>query len=391
MKKFYSISTSEFRPISHENVYLYGEYNKIKNFLVSNNQEELLKVLSIPSFKNNQIDWSALTNNDIKKLDQFPKIQQDKILSQYHQFLNSYNNFIKVLRSSKHQDKKNWGELLHSLIEGSANELFYDGENIFITWGWRLLDENSKKLIPVYNPNISKVENEPSAIEEEIVEPEPIPVIKEDINEEVIDEELEEEQLSWLDRLYLFINKLWWLIPTLSFIILILLLFRSCTDDSCVKLNDKIDNLNNVLENCECKEVVVRGCIDDGYKEYNPDANVDDGSCKTKLVPCNVSTKSGGPGVTKTNHSLGQNSGKVTIRYDMLSVPDKLEVFYEGKRVSSTFDVRGNENGYVGGRNRAGCCGKISFNYSAGGDSFCTVVVTGLQGTSWNYTLGCPK
>ena len=215
MKKFYSISTSEFRPISHENVYLYGEYNKIKNFLVSNNQEELLKVLSIPSFKNNQIDWSALTNNDIKKLDQFPKIQQDKILSQYHQFLNSYNNFIKVLRSSKHQDKKNWGELLHSLIEGSANELFYDGENIFITWGWRLLDENSKKLIPVYNPNISKVENEPSAIEEEIVEPEPIPVIKEDINEEVIDEELEEEQLSWLDRLYLFINKLWCFIPTL--------------------------------------------------------------------------------------------------------------------------------------------------------------------------------
>ena len=89
------------------------------------------------------------------------------------------------------------------------NELFYDGENIFITWGWRLLDENSKKLIPVYNPNISKIENEPSEIEEEIVEPEPIPVIKEDINEEVIDEELEEEQLSWLDRLYLFINKLW--------------------------------------------------------------------------------------------------------------------------------------------------------------------------------------
>ena len=24
----------------------------------------------------------------------------------------------------------------------------------------------------------------------------------------------------------------------------------------------------------------------------------------------------------------------------------------------------------MGGRNRAGCCGKISFNYSAGGDSF---------------------
>ena len=59
------------------------------------------------------------------------------------------------------------------------------------------------KNLSRYNPNISKVENEPSMIEE-IVEPEPIPVIKEDINEEVIDEELEEERLSWLDRLYLF-------------------------------------------------------------------------------------------------------------------------------------------------------------------------------------------
>ena len=42
MIRFYNISTTEFRPISFENVYLYGEYKKIKNFLVSNNQEELL-------------------------------------------------------------------------------------------------------------------------------------------------------------------------------------------------------------------------------------------------------------------------------------------------------------------------------------------------------------
>ena len=40
-------------------------------------------------------------------------------------------------------------------------------------------------------------------IEEEIVEPEPIPVIKEDINEEVIDEELEEEQVWLIDYIYL--------------------------------------------------------------------------------------------------------------------------------------------------------------------------------------------
>ena len=51
MQKFYNISTTDFQPISFENVYLYAEYNKIKNFLISNNQQELLKVLAVPSYK----------------------------------------------------------------------------------------------------------------------------------------------------------------------------------------------------------------------------------------------------------------------------------------------------------------------------------------------------
>ena len=149
MIRFYNISTSDFQPLSFRNVYLYGEYNKIKNFLASNNRQEVLKVLAVPSYKKNNIEWSANTNNEIKKLDQYSQTQQDKILSQYNEFLNSYNSFINNLRSSKNQDNKNWGELLFSLIEGTANELFSDGENIFITWGWRLLYENIKKIIPV--------------------------------------------------------------------------------------------------------------------------------------------------------------------------------------------------------------------------------------------------
>ena len=128
MQKFYNISTTDFRPISFESVYLYGEYKKIKNFLLSNNKQELLKVLAIPSYKNNNIVWSANTNNEIKKLDQYSKTQQNKILSEYNEFLNSYNNFVNNLRSSKNQDNKNWGELLFSLIEGTANELFFDGK-----------------------------------------------------------------------------------------------------------------------------------------------------------------------------------------------------------------------------------------------------------------------
>jgi len=254
MPRFYNISTTDFRPISFENVYLYGEYKKIKNFLVSNNQQELLKVLAVPSYKNNNIEWSTNTNDEIRKLDQYSQTQQDKILSQYNEFLNSYNGFVNNLRSSKNKDNKNWGELLFSLIEGTANELFSDGENIFITWGWRLLDENSKKLIPVYTPPPSILEDRSPIIEEEIDEPETIPIIEE--YEEAPFEE--EEKLSWLDRFYLFLKKLWWLIPMLSVIILILVLLKACENNECnpvcTDIDDRLNNMDVLLDNCDCIE-----------------------------------------------------------------------------------------------------------------------------------------
>ena len=281
MVKFYNISTKEYQPISFENVYLYSEYNKIRNFLVSNNQQELLKILAIPTFNNHNIEWSANTSSEIKKLDQYSKTQQDKILFQYNEFLNLYNSFINNLKSSNNQDNKNWGELLFSLIEGTANELFFDGQDIFITWGWRLLDENSKKLIPVYSPPPSIVEDMKPIMEEEIEDPEVIPIIDEyEPFEEV-------EKLSWLDRFYLFLKRIWWLVPMMSVIILILVLLKSCEnnecDPVCVGLDNRLDNLGYLLDSCECGEVVVRGCMDKRYKEYNPDANIDDGSCKNNL------------------------------------------------------------------------------------------------------------
>jgi hypothetical protein len=421
MTRFYNISTTEFRPISFENVYLYGEYKKIKNFLISNNQQELLKVLAIPSYKNNNIEWSANTNNEIRKLDEYSKNQKNKILSQYNEFLNSYNRFVNNLKSSKNQDNKNWGELLFSLIEGTANELFFDGENIFITWGWRLLDENSKKLIPVYSPPPPIVEDATLVVEEGTGDPEPIPIINES-KKVPFDKE---EKLSWLDRFYLFLKKLWWLVPIFSIIILILVLLKACEnnecDSVCSNLDDELNNIDILLDNCDCKEILVRGCLDSNYQEYDPDANFHDLSlcltdlrvygcmdktyetynpdadvnvqedCKRKLHPCDEEQVSGGDGITTTKHFLGENSGTVTIYYGMDTEPDKLEVFYEGKLICSTYSIPNNDNGFVGDGNAAGCCGSLSFFYHATGDRYCTVVLTGGDGTSWHYTLGCPK
>lgn len=106
--------------------------------------------------------------------------------------------------------------------------------------------------------------------------------------------------------------------------------------------------------------------------------------------PCDAETKSGGAGVTPTKHNVGTKSGRITLRFDMDNVPDLLEVFYEGKRIKSTFEYPGNRGGYVGG-DFGNKTGDLIFDYRHNKDDYVTVVVTGPDNTSWRYTLGCPE
>ena len=103
------------------------------------------------------------------------------------------------------------------------------------------------------------------------------------------------------------------------------LVVRGCMDpNSC-----NYDSTANLQPSDVCDYSCV-GCRDENYENYDPDATIHDKSkCKRKLQPCNTSTKSGNDGVTEEKHALGKNSGWVTITYNMQSVPDKLEVFYE--------------------------------------------------------------
>ena len=108
--------------------------------------------------------------------------------------------------------------------------------------------------------------------------------------------------------------------------------------------------------------------------------------------PCNADVKAGSDGITESLHYFQNNPpGNVTITYDMANEPDKLEVFHNGVLVASTKSVPGNNKGFVGGSNNGGCCGSLTFYYSAQGDNFCKVILTGGNDTSWQYTLGCPQ
>ncbi|PWL32668.1 MAG: hypothetical protein DCO96_03735 [Fluviicola sp. XM-24bin1] len=106
---------------------------------------------------------------------------------------------------------------------------------------------------------------------------------------------------------------------------------------------------------------------------------------------CDSESRSGGAGVTTNRHDLGNDPGLVHVHYDMKNVIDKMEIFHNGALVASTFDIPNNQNGFVGENIASGCCGTVSFNYSASGDKFCVVRITGLNRTSWSYSLGCPK
>lgn len=95
--------------------------------------------------------------------------------------------------------------------------------------------------------------------------------------------------------------------------------------------------------------------------------------------PCDEETRSGGAGVTRTRHYVGDRRGRVVLEYDTARVPDRIEVYRRGELVETT-------PGMVSGR------GRLVFDHVPGGDNTLEVVVIGpYPGTIWRYRLGCPE
>jgi hypothetical protein len=99
----------------------------------------------------------------------------------------------------------------------------------------------------------------------------------------------------------------------------------------------------------------------------------------TEPSPCNAQTISGGSGITTRYYNLGTNPGRVTINYNMQSVPDRLDVYYADQIVAST-------NGDVSN------AGSVSFDYMPINDNYeIKIVVKGsTSDTAWDYTVNCP-
>ena len=97
------------------------------------------------------------------------------------------------------------------------------------------------------------------------------------------------------------------------------------------------------------------------------------------MLPCNADAASGGAGVTRNRHYLGNKPGPVTILYNMKRIPDQMNVYYRGRLVATT----NHPTSFVG---------SLSFNYQPeAGDYSVVIEVVGPRfGTEWNYRLDCP-
>lgn len=97
--------------------------------------------------------------------------------------------------------------------------------------------------------------------------------------------------------------------------------------------------------------------------------------------PCGVATASGGQGTTRTRHGLGPDPGLVNIDYQMFSVPDRLDCYYQGVLIATT-------GGLVSGLGTL----QWSYNPAPSDPQWCLVIVSAPQsGTAWAYTINCPN
>jgi hypothetical protein len=97
-------------------------------------------------------------------------------------------------------------------------------------------------------------------------------------------------------------------------------------------------------------------------------------------LPCDWSGDSGGEGVTRNKHYLGDKPGFVTINYNLYVRPDEVKVMYRGQQIAGTRGARSGRGGF-------------GFDWRpVDGDYSVDVVVIGeIQGTRWTYAMACPR
>lgn len=267
MNKFHQIATDTFIPISHENSYLFINYDRIANFLAFSFEKNYKYILAKPVQNGFVFDWFSSYDNlvNIKEISTLDAEQQ---LIRYWEFIDVVNAKIKKLTLTNDENNKNWANLLTKVFNHEDNFIFSNGKDICIVWGWKF--NNNENYKPnILNRNTDSLNPQPKSEgiagkvpEKDSLPEENIKLLEEKINE--IPEEKEEtvkdfspkesiledkEKSNFLKFLKWFASKFWWLLMLVLLLIIFGLLFKSCNNND-ADVNYKLNQLEEKANKC---------------------------------------------------------------------------------------------------------------------------------------------
>lgn len=284
MNKFTTISTKEYAPLSYKEEYFHNKYEIIRSFLQKEFGEKSSNILAFPQIKNREVDWHSKYNTRLKRVTEFSKVEQEKILNIYWEEINKIKVLSSSFENSNSKEKKRWANLLDDVFNSNNNIVFSDGENIVLLWGWKFnaLAENyiSPPIISTAN------ENPPVNISKPIEEDNPIPIIPLD----PIDDDPIVPEIPWYILLWEWIKKFWWILLLLLLLLWFLLNLDSCKAEVIVDpipqdtisndpknqpKNWDPDNNNTGLPEEEYRQVIENNLPPELYENLLTDENGD--------------------------------------------------------------------------------------------------------------------
>lgn len=412
MKQVFSHTIKQFRSIRTGDYILPDE--GLVSFLRRINTQNSLEILT-PSQNGNTIFWKS-KDCDYIDFDTLSDEQKAKVIQMFNSFrIEVLEQSEKVLQQEftslkLEQNAKSFSNLLNKTVDFQNIKLFYSEEKhrIGLTFGFIFSDQEvvnfGNQYLVSEQPEVNNGQ-EVTNDTEPIVDTNPTVHSFED-NSPIapLPVHVRRQKHPWWINTIRGINwfawRYWWLVWLIFLLSLLLLyLFCPCKKNSqkstCHQLHHihkNIDTLNSgLLFCCDCKRELLPENPEPENDTTKNNPPKESPKPPKKAQNCNSFVQSGIDGVDIQYVNLGSKSGRVIITYDMQNEPDKLEVFYEGKRVTSTFEVGGNRKGFVGGDNSAGATGTLIFNYKHNVEDFVKVVLTGGIGTSWNYKISCPN
>ncbi len=105
-----------------------------------------------------------------------------------------------------------------------------------------------------------------------------------------------------------------------------------------------------------------------------------DCQCSLCTTQCPTNQRSGGQGFTSFTVELFKTTGKITVSYDMYTIPDELNIYYEGTKIFTT-------GGLVSGARTLA----VSYGSATSKTTFVTVEVNApTVNTQWTVSVSCP-